>query len=178
MSDTGWKSPGAYEDNRTDELYWLVSNPENVYLSDNSYAFFDDWYWHSVEYKSFSSLSIPSGAIIDGIEVAVEAKISSGSHNLYIALSTDGGSNFTSDKTKSISATSDTEYTFGGSADTWGGNFNSGSFGNDFRVRVLTLDTLGDGYDIYIDHIQIKVYYTDNSTPVVGQKYALPPFKR
>jgi hypothetical protein len=30
----------------------------------------------------------------------------------------------------------------------------------------------------YVDHIQIKVYYTESSTPTVGVKYPLPAFKR
>ena len=156
MSDTGWKSPGGYEDNDG------VVDPANAYSSNNLYAVFDDWWYNNVEYKTFS-ISIPSGATITGVEVSVEANdtLPSGGYYLNVQLSTDGGSSFSTAKSATIIGSTDKNYTYGGSSDLWGETLTYNSFGDNFRVKLTSQATVGDGYYINVDHIQIKVYYTE-----------------
>lgn len=172
MSDTGWKSPIGYEDNTG------VSNPENAYSSDNSYAVFNDYFMDSIEYK-LSTISIPIGATIKGIEVSVEANITmpSGGYNLMIQLSKDGGSSFTTAKSSVIKGSTDVNYVYGGSTDLWGATWSYSDFSSNFRIKLQINATLGDGYFINVDHVQIKIYYED-PPPIIGEKYPLPPFRR
>jgi uncharacterized repeat protein (TIGR01451 family) len=146
----GWKAPNNTANDNG------VSNENNAFSSNNAYATFnnsDDW----VNYRDFN-LSIPSGSIINGIEVAIEGSRTSG-RGLNISLSWNGGSNDTSDKNISSSFTgSDKTFILGGSGDTWGRTWSSSDFSNaNFRVRADA--TSGSG-DINIDQIQVKVSYT------------------
>lgn len=172
MSDTGWVSPSGYEDNNG------VINPGNAYSSNNTYAVFDDFWYNSVEYKTFG-ISIPTGATINGIEVSVEANttMTAGGYRLEVQLSKDGGGTFSTAKSATVTGATDTNYTYGGSSDLWGETWTDSSFGSNFRIKPEIQATIGDGYYINVDHIQIKVYYTE-SGPTVGVKYPLPPFKR
>ena len=172
MADTGWKSPIGYEDNTG------VSSPENAYSSDDSYAVFNDYSMDSVEYK-ISAISIPAGATIKGIEVAVEANTTmpSGGYNLSTQLSKDGGGSFTTAKNCTIIGLTDVSYTYGGQTDLWGTTWSSSDFGSSFRIKLQIQATIGDGYFTNVDHVQIKIYYED-PPPIIGKKYPLPPFRR
>ena len=165
MADTGWKSPIGYEDNTG------VSNPKNAYSSDDSYAVFNDYSMDSVEYK-ISAISIPAGATIKGIEVAVEANttVPSGGYNLMVQLSKDGGSSFTTAKSSTIKGSTDVNYTYGGQTDLWGTTWSYSDFGSNFRIKLQINATIGDGYFINVDHIRIKVYYTEGGTEANSER--------
>ena len=51
----------------------------------------------------------------------------------------------------------------------------SGSTINGLDIRVKGYKS-GDIF--YVDVVQAKIYYTDSTTPIVGEKYPLPPFRR
>jgi hypothetical protein len=47
----------------------------------------------------------------------------------------------------------------------------------DAYVKEEQIGPLGRRATAEVDHIQIKVYYTESGTPTVGTKYPLPAFK-
>jgi hypothetical protein len=108
-------------------------------------------------------ISIPPGAVIDGIEVRVDWK-SDGSAwgpKLQVALSSDGGSTWTAQKT---TATGDANFQvdiLGGPADTWGRSWSPSDVGN-FRVKVrasCSNESLCNGRDYVLDWLPVKVTY-------------------
>ena len=149
-TETSWKNPSA-----TGDDYNNWTNPENAYTSDNLYADEitqgdeQDWY-------NFNFI-VPNGATIDGIQVNVEA--SSTNVEGFAALSWDGGSSYTSEKSNSW--TSEENKTFGSSDDLWGRTaWSSDDFTNgNFRIK-LKRGTQNPGTNLRVDCITIKIYYT------------------
>lgn len=155
MADTGWKSPTATGDN-----YNQWSFADNAYVSDDLYAQGGKLFSNQ-DYYDFG-FSIPSGNIIDGIEVVVEAQDSgNGAGSLDIRLSPDGGSSYTSYKTQAVDDSGvDKNYTYGGLSDTWGRSWSISDFSNaNFRLHIKDA---GNNYGMSVDHIQIKVYYSED----------------
>ena len=172
MSDTGLKLPSSW-------------NPEGS----------DWWYPEEIVNVGSSHPTQVEGSLGEGDEILV-------------SLSWNGGTNFTSTKTTGALNYWGDDKTLGGSTDTWGRSWSYTEFSNtNFRVRIestypkyhqfwdfsfnipssstingIEVELTGCGSDFgqvtIQDTLKIKVYYTDNSTPVVGQKYALPPFRR
>ena len=113
----------------------------------------------SVSYYGFG-FSIPSGNIIDGIEITVEGHASSGSDKSFnVSLSYDNGTSWTATKNTGVMTTSDNIYTLGGAADNWGcASWTPAIINSDyFRVR---LDVSGTSGNVKIDSTQAKVYYS------------------
>lgn len=109
------------------------------------------------------SFNVPSGATITGIEVTAEMSegASAGSIGTQVSLSWDDGANFTSTKSATVNGTSDTDYTFGGSSDTWGRTWSDTDFANgNFR---LLLDKVPDSDVLNVDYVRVRVYYTTGS---------------
>src|SRR3990167_7791882 len=157
--DTGFLSPSA-----TGEDYNQWTNPTNAYSSNNSYATEVDVN-QKQDYYNFT-FNIPAGATIDGIEVVLEAKTQDTfwSPKISVALSYNGGTNYTSEKQTSTLTTSDANYTLGGSTDTWGRTWDDTEFSDtNFRAYVEYNASIG-GDTTSLDHIQIKVYYTGGTT--------------
>ena len=165
-SDTGFLSPSACDDDYSD---W--TNPTSAYSSNDVYATATgiDQYQ---DYYNFG-FSIPSGATIDGIEISVEAyceDTEEASQRLGVELSWNGGSSYTSTSNTITWSWEEGEYSnvLGGSSDTWGRSWSDTEFSNtNFRIR---LNTIFETYTIYVDHIKIKVYYTEapsNNPPVI-----------
>ncbi len=158
MADTGWKSPTATTDG-TDP--W--ANPTNAYSSDDNRASAYIAYPISARtqyYKTFA-LGVPAGATIIGIQVAVEG-LTNSQYNvpsiaIYSASSgwADGiSSGFTADESV---------HTLGGETNLWGETWVASDFSDaNFNLYVST-----GGIDYttsYIDHIQVRVYYTPAPT--------------
>jgi hypothetical protein len=168
MADTGWKSPTSNAG--VGGSYWLY--PTGAYLEDGLSA--------QGEYSS-SGIVRFSMSFNDGTSYPV-----TGQQQL---------------------TTTNTVYTQGGDSSLWGQSLSPSSFNNDnFHIRVkdewniehdyygfgfnIPTDAEIDGleiklkgyyylgnYSLRIDVIQAKVYYTE-VTPIVGEKYPLPPFRR
>jgi len=148
-TETSWKNPSA-----TGDDYNNWTNPENAYTSDNLYADEitpgDEQDWYNFNFN------VPNGATIDGIQVNVEAF----STNVegFAALSWDGGSSYTSEKSNSW--TSEENKTFGSSDDPWERTWSSDDFTNgNFRIK-LKRGTQNPGTNLSVDCITIKIYYT------------------
>lgn len=172
MSDTGWVSPTS-----TGGTYNNWVNPTNAYSGVDTYALTGD----------------EAGGYDD---------------RFAVSLSKDGGSNWTSSKNINIVTDSPYDNSAGGSDDLWGTTWSSGDFDSEnFRIYLngnyyggqdyggfdfgIASGSTINGVEVYFNgyypdgnnntrvyYIQIKVYYTDSSTPTVGVKYPLPAFKR
>ena len=178
MSDTGWKYGTTYSVIATGSYDW--ANPNLAELSDNQFAVStitgpDNTY--ILKIHGFG-LSIPSNSTINGMEVGIAMK-SNGSDvrekTVQIHTTSLIGSNLA---TNQAIPTSSTPFSYGSSTEIWGTSLtasivNDNNFGIAFVAGSAT-----EGTTVSVDVITIKVYYTENLTPVVGQKYALPPFRR
>lgn len=142
-----------------------ASNFSKNQWTDDSYAFTSDeqrayssTYNNLEDYGNFN-FSIPSGVIIDGIEVKLEASAAPAGGNIGVELGYDSGNATTTTGTTTPAlTTSDTIYEMGGPTYTWGRSWAIDDFSNaNFRVRVQSKTSGGN--TIYIDAIQAKVYY-------------------
>jgi len=132
-----------------------VNNPNQAYLSDDSYATFST-NGENVLYKNFN-ITIPAGNMIVGIEVKLEGNIFN-NRDLNISLTWDNGASFTAEKAMTRFSTSDVSRTVGGSADTWGHSWSLSEITNaNFGIECL-VPTVANG-NLYLDHIQVRVYY-------------------
>ncbi len=109
-------------------------------------------------------LDIPSGSQIDGIEVKIERSAETSTpvvrDEVAQLIAPTGPIGDNKADTTTNWPTTDTVKTYGGSTDTWGRDWtaaeiNSDKFGVRLQVRTKSLD------DARVDHIQIKVYYTE-----------------
>lgn len=154
--DSGWSAPSTNTNNVS------VTNASSAYTSNDGYAVFDDQN-DQVDYGNFG-LSIPNGAIINGIEVAAEANRTS-PRIVDVSLSYDGGAHFTSPQAVgSTLSTSDKTVILGGTSNTWGHTWSSSQFANGtFKVRVAA-QTTGPGDTLNLDELQVKVFYTNGDS--------------
>jgi len=179
---TGWKSPGtAANAVNGGDAAW--TNVDNIKTSNNSY---------STATKTNSAVgektqclqatnfgfNIPAGSTINGIEVVIEEKASHQSSYLWVAdyVSGDGGVFIiksdgtigTTNRGLGIGdkwATTDTEESYGSSTDLWGETWSASDINDsDFGVCVQpVIRPTGADVTAYVDHIQMKVYYTEGT---------------
>jgi hypothetical protein len=153
-ADTGFESPSSTGDPSNQ---W--TNPTNAYVSNNNRTY-TNTYWAKQSYGGFG-FSIPSGATIDGIEYDIEAleNPTRGSTLVVGGLSWDAGSHNVTKNTSPLT-TSETIKVLGGSTDTWGRTWSDTDFSNtNFRAYIGATASIYDA--IQVDHIQVKVYYTE-----------------
>ena len=182
-TNTGVKNPGSWADHGGGEggfYNWAVI--ERVATLNDSGARADTTSANATTPKlnvSNFNLNIPSNAIINGVEVIIRHSQSGTAtnrkeHTLYL---TSGSSVISGCQNKANSSytipQSYATYTRGGNTDTWGCNLtptivNNSNFGVSYQMR----DTSGLSGSLYVDVIQIKVYY---STPagIVDNKVQL-----
>jgi len=141
-------------------------------------------YSHYLKATNFG-FNVPSGATITGIEAQIKrGDVYYYTYDENVRLVLSNGSIGSENKAKTTTDWGSIEYiAYGGSSDLWSetlsaSDINDTDFGLVLSIKLSDVSNGEIGNNEYVDHIQIKVYYTDNSTPVVGQKYALPPFRR
>jgi len=162
----------------------------NLYASDNSRATCTTSGTAETGYfyvGGFSGLSIPSTALITGIEVRVEGAITSGTFSYDYAFVHVGGASFSNPRTVQSKSSTDavtqygtfgssftsTErtYIYGGPADTWGGCDTDNNDVKDRNLRYSDFDsntyvgwagaaTAGGTWSI--DHVSLRIWYTTN----------------
>ncbi|MFA5154463.1 MAG: hypothetical protein WC554_18110, partial [Clostridia bacterium] len=155
MADTGWKSPTA-----TGAVYNDFTNPTYAYSSNDQYAtrLMANGSTFRQSYSGFG-FGVPAGATINGIEVSIE-----GHGSVQIALPhyihNESASN---NRLKYFThLVSDSAVVEGGASDLWSGTWVADDFSDESFYMYLTTDPDGtDGITISIDHIQVKVYYTE-----------------
>ncbi len=106
-------------------------------------------------------ISLPSTAVIQGIEVRLDAKAdsTSGSPKICVQLSWNGGSSWTTAKATSTLTTREQTYLLGTPSDTWGRAWTSSQLSNsNFRVRVIDISN-STARDFSLDWMAVRVTY-------------------
>ena len=167
MADTGWISPGTGSEDATigTQSWDLYSGYDlsGIFAADDSNI--EGAYFYSAATTKYIvgsnfGFSIPEGATIDGILVEILQK---GNNTVENSIKIVKGGTIQGDENSTeVSLPSTYTYvSYGGSDDLWGlswsdTDINASTFGVGFAV---------DGYnyndDAYVDHIRIKVYYTE-----------------
>jgi hypothetical protein len=105
--------------------------------------------------------SIPESATIRGIEVRLDARVdsTSGSPQICVQLSGDGGATWTEVRSTATLATSERTYTLGGAVDTWGALWSASQLSDArFRVRVANIAS-STSRDFSLDWVAVRVTY-------------------
>jgi hypothetical protein len=106
-------------------------------------------------------ISLPGTAVIQGIEVRLDAKVdsSSGSPKLCVQLSWDGGVSWTAVKSTSTLSTGEQTFMLGNPTDTWGRPWTTSQLSNaNFRVRMIEVAN-STARDFSVDWIAVRVTY-------------------
>jgi hypothetical protein len=114
-------------------------------------------------------ISVPSGNTVVGIEVRLDAWISSTTstttRRMCVQLSWDGGVTWTTAKQTNNLGTSQQTYTLGGSGDTWGHTWTLSQLSDaNFRVRVTNVAN-NTSRTFYLDWAAVRVYHLKNGGP-------------
>jgi len=106
--------------------------------------------------------NIPGTAVIQGIEVRLDAKADSTSSapKMCVQLSWDGGVSWTTTKSTTTLTTSNATYIVGGPADNWGIAWTLSMLSDaNFRVRVIDVSS-STSRDFSLDWVAVRVTYT------------------
>lgn len=153
--NTGAKSPTATGEDHND-----FNNPTYAYSSDDNRADAPA-NGDMQDYYNFD-FTIPSGSDILGIEVQIEGKYNNNGGISEYDLSWNGGTSYTTAIVdEDMIDGSDTVITLGNSTWLWGRSWADTEF-TDANFRFRAERTL---WVLYIDNINITVYYNDTATP-------------
>jgi len=174
MSDTGWKSPGTVvNDDSVGGRSWV--NPDNAKVEDdNSSYIIEPEFTQYLKATNFG-FSVPSGATIDGIEVGVKRKSATGDYFIrdysVKLVKSDGGFSVANRANTDYEQWSTTlTYAFyGGSSDLWGESWTSSDINNSNFGIAFSVEG-SDDPRLEVDHIQIKVYYTESGTEANSER--------
>ena len=104
---------------------------------------------------------IPPAAVIQGIEVRLDAQAdsTSGAPKICVQLSWDGGVSWTTTKSTTTLTTSNATYILGGPADKWGFTWTLSMLSNaNFRVRLIDVSS-STSRDFSLDWVAVRVTY-------------------
>ncbi len=122
--------------------------------------------------------TVPDGAVINGIEVLVDANLDSATGFICVQLSWDAGTTWTTAKQTPNLTTTFANYTLGGTADAWGRTWSSLNLSNaNFRLRVIDVANNTAG-SFQLDRIPAQVHYTPaapDTTPPTASAVAASP---
>jgi hypothetical protein len=107
------------------------------------------------------NVSLPSTAVIQGIQVRLDARADSNKNNpkICVELSWDGGATWTTARQTPNLSTTEASYTLGSASDTWGRAWTVGNFSNtSFRVRVTNVAGNGSR-DFFLEYLAVNVTY-------------------
>lgn len=173
-TSTGFLSPSANAavTSGSGDNNGYQTNPSNAYANDSVFASdVNSGTGTSTSYTSSQKdrhvfynygFNIPAGATINGIQVRVDARAdrASGTRQIYVQFSWDGGTNWTTAQSTGNLGTSEATYTLGGTTNTWGRTWTANDFSNaNFRVRVIDVSN-NTSRDFYLDYIAVNVTYT------------------
>jgi len=106
-------------------------------------------------------ISLPGTAVIEGIEIRLDAKVdsTSGAPKLCIQLSWDGGVSWTTAKSTGTLSTAEQTFILGSPADIWGHTWTPSQLSNaNFRVRIIDVSS-STASDFSLDWIAVRVTY-------------------
>lgn len=172
-ASTGWLSPTA------NYVYTTgFTNPNNAHADGSGVASrvgSADGVAHV--YRNYNFPTIPSEAVIQGIEVRLDWYLNNtyGTNRILVYLSWDGGTSWTpyQSATQESTNTGNSEIV-GGTTDDWDRTWSLSNFTNaNFRVR-LELDTTSSNREFYIDWVPVRLTYNlppnapTNTAPAAG----------
>ena len=115
-------------------------------------------------FYNYTLTSIPTGSTINGISVRADISVDSltGSPFTAVRLSWDGGTSWTPEKQTTLTATAETTYTYGDSADTWGRTWSASELTDaNFRVQVINGATAANSLrDFSLDWLPVSITFT------------------
>lgn len=173
VTSTGYLSPSANAavTSGSGDNNGYEGSPANAYANDSLFASdINSGSGTSTSYTSTQKdrhifynygFNIPSGATITGIQVRVDARAdrASGTRQIYVQLSWDGGVSWTTALSTANLSTSEVTYILGGATNTWGRTWSASDFTNaNFRVRVIDVSS-NTARDFYLDWIAVNVTY-------------------
>lgn len=182
MAVTDWKSPGTTaNDTSMGTVAW--SNTENIKVDDSNYSTVTTTYPEISNRLTATNFgfSIPAEATINGIIVENKSKDSLNGLNSWDEVKLiKGGVVSGTNHRPLIDGTNEVYAETGSSSDLWGisltpSDINSSDFGVGFYEQPGSTD---NPRTISVNHVRMRVYYTESTTPTVGVKYPLPAFKR
>src|SRR3989344_8840690 len=164
-ADTGLLSPTAKDGNHTD---W--SNAENAFSSNNVYST-ETTEDEDQSFEDFA-FSIPDGSIINGIEVSIEVKSSDSSGcQAEVRMWSESDNEHTNYITQAATGI-DAVYVLGSSSNLWGSTWVPSDFTNaNFHAEIQFDDVSNssggtcNSSTVSLDHIQAKIYYTEEVEP-------------
>lgn len=166
MADTGFKTAGTVESQTNFTNFTTTS----LGSSDNSYATCGSSLDVDGQISDFS-FGIPASATIDGIEVTIEGKHSTGRDQILVSLSWNDGTSFTATKSNDFDVTEGVK-TYGGTVDIWGRTWADSEFTvGTFQAKI---EVPSSAAEPSLDKLQIKVYYTVVS-PSVSKSPSVSP---
>jgi len=146
VAGTNWTDPAYVQGN--DGFYATYNNAGENYLVIKTFGF-----------------SIPSGAIIDGIQVVVNGlsvEAQTARRQFRLALTKDGSTLSGTEKIDLTLPTSDGDVTAGSGTDLWGGTWTRAEI-NDTNFGVMIRDNDSKAYLLSFDHATVTVSYTPPS---------------
>jgi len=169
--NTGFLSPSDNAAGAGGDNNGFQTNPSYAYSSNNLYAVDTNSGTGTSTlctsttkdrhvYSSYN-FNLPSGATVLGIEVKLEGKVdsTSGIPKFCVMLSWDGGASWSSAQTTTTLSKTDTTYTLGGAANTWGRTWGYGEFTNaNFLVRIIPIAS-STVRDFSLDWVAVQVTY-------------------
>lgn len=168
MASQGPLSPGTMaDDSAVGSAAWADVN--NAKVSDNIYATtgtIDAATSHYLKATNFG-FSIPVGATIDGILVEIERHMDgSDITDSRVSIVKSDGVVGTTNKASAVGwvTTLNTYYSYGTASDLWGETWSPADINDaDFGV-VLSVSSVINFSDAFVDHIRITVHYTEAPT--------------
>lgn len=171
IGDTGYLSPAANAAQTGGDHNGFELTPANAYADDGLFA--QDMNSGTGPNTACTNgkkdkqlfynygISLPAGAIVNGIEVRLDAKVDNpaGTPKLCVQLSGDGGATWTTAKSTTTLTTNEASYILGGSSDSWGNNWDNTKLGNTpFRLRIVAVSS-DLNRDFSLDWAAVRVYY-------------------
>lgn len=173
--NTGFKDPSTNAVDSGGDGNGYGSNPTRAYSDNGSYAVdtnsgngtgTDCTGADKDKHRYYNyGFSLPTGSTINGIEVRLDAKADSitGSPQLCVQLSWDGGTTWTAAKSTTNLTTNEATYTLGDAVDTWGRTWTDLNFTNaNFRLRVINVAS-DTSRDFSLDWAAVKVYFSGSA---------------
>lgn len=166
MADTGWHSPGTMaNDPASGTKPWL--NPDDAKVSNNIWVdSLGGVGGGSSNYLVATNFgfAVPLGATIDGIEVEFERKAnvadSVSDFKIYI-VKADGTYGAENKAAGGFWSIVEAYFSYGGAADLWSEAWNPADINHANFGVVLASLMAASGKRSYVDHVRIKVYYTE-----------------
>lgn len=151
------------------------TTPTNVYQSDSAYASYNlapNGSTTTLVASGFG-FTIPSTAVIRGVQVDIERHANNGSvrdSSVYLQKSgAQAGSNYAKSGFFSNWPTSDSTATYGGSTDLWGTTLTPTDVNaSNFGVRVVVSNGTSSTRTVYIDQIKVTITYTAETSGNIG----------